>query len=305
MVRDAFADRNYWDKWIDFILDSIVEQRSILAVTPSKNPIYDPEYSFGLLMDISRLAMRRYSRGDSTSELKQHFPELLDAWELSNQLNERNCREHGGKNYRAWTFSLTNLDHYVWCFWLAGLALTLEIPGDQWRRLLALIGEEGKDHLLDRVIVSRSPSWKVGEELLHPRPYAMLLEAIDAPSERQGKLLRKFVNNWHKGLNRRGRERPYWYHWCDFNKRPLSMGIYFGLWCIEAAAAVKAFGLDDRLCLECRHYPADLIEDGRAPRYAQPISRGDKGNAMATSNTPNPFGVQNKYDSWKKRLFGW
>ena len=37
------------------------------------------------------------------------------------------------------------------------------------------------------------------------------------------------------------------------------MGNYFGSWCIEGIAAVKAFDLDDNLCLGHKHYPGDLL----------------------------------------------
>jgi len=270
MVRDALADRPYWNEWIDFSEKWITKKKNSLTF-PAENPMYDAEYSRSLIMIIFRLMLRKYSRGDSVSELGQYFPELLDAWELSNKLDERNCREYGKRKYRDWTFSLSNLDHYIWCFWLVGLVLTLGIPENQWKRLLVLIGEEGQDHLLDRVIATRTPNWKIGEDLQHPKPYAILLKAIDAPANQQAKLLRKFVNNWYKGLNRRGYDRPCWYIFGDPIKHPLSMGSYFGRWCIEAAAAVKAFDLDDSLCLDSRYYPGDLIEDGRSPRYAQPL----------------------------------
>jgi len=270
MVRDALTDRTYWDKWIDFSEKLIVEKKNDLA-RPAENPMYDAEYSRGLIMIVYELVLMKYSRGDSRPELGQYFSELLDAWELSNQLDARNCREYGQRKYRDWTFSLSNLDHYIWCFWLMGLALTLEVPEDQWKRLLTLIGEEGQDHLLDRVISTRTPSWKIGEGLQHPKPYATLLKAIDAPANQQAKLLRQFVNNWYKGLNRRGRAQPYWYNWANLSIKPLSMGLYFGTWCIEAAAAAKAFNLDDSLCLDSRYYPGDLIEDGRSPRYTQPL----------------------------------
>ncbi|MCD9117144.1 DUF1910 domain-containing protein [Pseudomonas bijieensis] len=54
------------------------------------------------------------------------------------------------------------------CFWLVGLGLALEIPDDQWQRLLVLIGNEGEDVLLDRIIASRSPARTVGPVLLYP-----------------------------------------------------------------------------------------------------------------------------------------
>ena len=163
----------------------------------------------------------------------------------------------------AW---VVNLDHYIVCFWLVGLALALEIPDSQWQRLLALIGNEGEDELLDRVIAQRQPNRKIGDKLCHPKPYQRLLDAINAPPDKQPQMLFTFVDKWYKELNRPPKkglsedtamyDRPYWYKYGDSN---FEGGAYFGRWCVEAVAAVKAFNLDDALCLGHEHYPGDLL----------------------------------------------
>lgn len=169
---------------------------------------------------------------------------------------------------RDWTFDLGDLNHYNWCFWLVGLALALEVPDDQWSRLVALIGGEGRDILLDRVIASRQPNRAIGTMLLHSKPYARLLKAIDAPRDRQAQLLRAFVDNWYPELARKGKNELWWYIYGDPVKHPLEMGSYFGRWCIEATAAVKAFGIDDRLCLGHEHYPGDLLRPNASMTHA-------------------------------------
>jgi hypothetical protein len=203
--------------------------------------------------------LRRYSHGDRVSEIGHLFPKLLDTWEMSNHLADGICAEDNLKTCRDWVFDLSDLNHYIWCFWLAGLALVLQIPDDQWTRLIALIGEGGKDILLDRVILSRQPSRIVGNTLLHDKPYARLLKAIDAPKERQATLLREFVDYWYPELKRRGKQQPWWYEYGDPEKHPLDKGCYFGRWCIEAVAAAEAFLLDDSECLDHPYYPGDLL----------------------------------------------
>lgn len=128
---------------------------------------------------------------------------------------------------------------------------------------MVLIGNEGEDELLDRVIASRQPMRRIGTKLCHPQPYQRLLDAINAPKENQPKLLLTFVEKWYKGLDRPPKkglseqtamyDRPYWYKYHTLE------GGYFGYWCVEAAAAAKAFGLDDTLCLGHPHYPGDLL----------------------------------------------
>ncbi|MGE5493448.1 MAG: PoNe immunity protein domain-containing protein [Actinomycetota bacterium] len=258
MIRAPMGDTKYWQKWTTFGEQTIQNNLESIQL-PSGNPIYEAQFVWDLSVEYLRLAITRYSKGDPIRDLSGRFSGLLDAWKLSNRLSEEICREHNLKTCRDWTFDLSNLNHYNWCFWLVGLALALEIPDDQWQRLLALIGGEGEDVLLDRVIASCQPERKIGTKLLHKKPYARLLKAIDAPKAEQAVLLRDFVEHWYPELARQGKEELWWYIYGDPVKHPLEKGSYFGRWCIEAVAAVKAFGLDDSLCLGHEHYPGDLL----------------------------------------------
>lgn len=177
----------------------------------------------------------------------------------------------GHNDPRSWVFDLHNLNHYNWCFWLVGLALSLNIPDAQWQRLLALVGGEGEDILLDRVIASRQPQRQIGGTLLHRKPYARLLKAIDAPQAEQAALLREFVEHWYAELERKSHDELWWYTFGDPDKSRLAGGCYFGRWCLEAVAAVKAFNLDDSACLGHEYYPGDLLRpDGPSTHPYRP-----------------------------------
>jgi len=262
MIRAPIGKKEYWDKWIDHKHIYIKEVQERIK-QPSGNPSYRPQYIFELVIDYLKLILRRYSRGDAVSELAQYFSPLLDAWEKSELLGKDVWTKEQQYTRHAW---VVNLDSYNHCFWLVGLALILEIPEEQWQRLLVLIDNEGEDELLDRVIASRQSERKIGNKLCYPKPYQRLLDAINAPKEHQAKLLREFVDKWYKELKQPGKKGmtryeslylyPYWYKYID---RGLESGWYFGNWCIEAVAAVKAFGLDDLLCLGHEHYPGDLL----------------------------------------------
>lgn len=300
MIRAPMGDQAYWDKWTAFGETTIRRKLTNLS-EPTKNPAYEAQFVWDLSREYGRLIITRYSRGDSIRELGQHFGGLLDAWELSNKLAaELNAQLKPGEGWdhrhlatapqvsrdprahndpRAWVFDLKNLNHYNWCFWLVGLALALEIPSEQWQRLLALLDAEGQDILLDRIIASRQPGRRVGSQLVHPKPYARLLAAIDAPKEQQAALLKNFVDHWYAELRRPAKDELWWYIYGDPVKHPLSMGSYFGRWCIEAVAAVKAFGLDDSLCLGHEHYPGDLLRpDGPS---THPVRQEAKGGLLA------------------------
>lgn len=258
MIRATLGDKRYWEervtnRWVS------IEMAEEQLNKPSGAPTYRAEYVWGLTEDHPRQTLTQYSRGDAIAQLYNPFPKVLEAWEMSNREAEAIRRDHGLEKCRDWDFQLSNLEHYNWCFWLVGLALVFDIPEDQWARLLALIGGEGEDSLLDRVIASRQPSRSIGAKLLHKKPYARLLKAINAPNDQQAQLLKDFVEHWYAELKRPVNKTLWWYDYGNPEVNPLEKGSYFGRWCVEAVATVKAFGLDDSLCLGHEHYPGDLL----------------------------------------------
>lgn len=274
MMRAPLGDTKYWDKWISFNFANIQNKREELKI-PAKNMSYAPNFVFGIARDNWELIFQRYSRGDPIHALASHFGGLLNAWEEAERLGKSVWTEEQQYTRHAWA---VNFDHYIVCFWLVGLAIALDIPEDQWQRLLRLVGNEGEDILLDRIIASRSPSRRIGTQLCFKKPYARLLVAIDAAAAQQPQLLHEFVVHWYEELGSISKSghakqtvahlQPYWYKLGNEN---FEGGAYFGRWCIEAVAAVKAFGLDDRLCLGHEHYPGDLLRpDGPSTHPARP-----------------------------------
>lgn len=258
MIRAPLGDKSYWERAISNGWNSISLVEEALT-KPSGNPAYRAEFVWGLTQDHPRQTLTQYSRGDAIAQLYNPFPKVLDAWELSNREAEFIEREYKPKHVRAWVFRLDYLEHYNWCFWLVGLAMVFDIPEDQWTRLVALIGGEGEDELLDRVMATRQKGRPIGSKLLHKKPYARLLKAINSAPEQQAALLRDFVDHWYAELKRPHNKAIWWYEYGNPEVNPLEKGSYFGRWCVEAVAAVKAFGLDDSLCLGHQHYPGDLL----------------------------------------------
>jgi hypothetical protein len=262
VIRDALKVQAFWDRWIDHYVYEVDHRKERLEDAFERED-YRPQYVYELSKTYFWLALHRYSRGDAISELPQCFEPLLCYWEEAEKLGLQVWTPEQQRVRHTWS---VNLDFYIDCFWLVSLALALEIPDAQWQRLIALIGNEGQDALLDRIIATRTPSRQVGTSLCYRKPYARLLEAIDAPRSRQASLLAIFVECWYEEVGaaaKSGREKqavphkePYWrgYHRLE--------GGYFGYWCLEALAAVKAFGLDDSQCIGHPHYPGDLLRPG-------------------------------------------
>lgn len=270
MKRDLRGSMAYWDKWVAYCGGLILSMQKTLE-QPSGDPSYRPQYVSELAKEHYELMLRRYCRGDAVVDLPQYFEDQLNAWEESERLGKGVWDSDTWYTRHSWR---VNLDHYIRCFWMTGLAFTLNMPDSQWQRLLALMGNEGEDALLDRVIAFRQPGRRIGEALCFPKAYQRLLEVVEAPEAERPKKLRAFIERWYPSLKNAGSPKfpppfrtPYWYTYGDHN---FEGGAYFGRWCIEAVAVATVFEIDDSASLDHPNYPGDLRQDNRCPRYPDP-----------------------------------
>lgn len=275
MIRALLGGPAYWDKCVEFQVHAITSI-AVQIGKPAGDTSYRPQFVFELVKENWHLLLARYSRGDPVVELAQYFEPMLDAWEQSERLGASVWTDTQKYTRRAWA---VNFDHYIVCFWLVGLALALRIPDGPWHRLVRLIGNEGEDALLDRIIATRSSDRKIGAELCFTKPYARLLAAVTAPAGEQATKLKEFLDHWYLDLatvGKSGRAKqasayvyPYWY---KLGEQKLDDSGYFGRWCVEAVAVVQAFNLDDSLCLGHVHYPGDLLRpDGPRTHSLKPL----------------------------------
>ncbi len=261
-IRATRGSCDYWVKWLGYCSNNIQEMLGNMR-SLSGDPSFRPQYLFVIGRECLEYVVRRYSAGLPPEEDHRHFSIMLDVWEESERLAQDVYTPEQQDSRNNWAI---NLDHYIICFWVVGLALAVDLPEDLWCRLIALIDNEGRDALLDRVISTRNPQRLIGNSLCHPKPFERLFKVLDAPRETQAGLLRAFVEHWYEELNRDGSiempatyRRPYWYTLGDVN---FEGGAYFGRWCFEAIAVVKAFNVDDSACLGHEHYPGDILRPG-------------------------------------------
>jgi hypothetical protein len=258
-MRDVLKDKHWFDERIRY-QEGAIQKFAVVAAEPGGNVEFLPEFVMQRSAKHLHLLMLEYSRGDQVGALKRHLYPLLDAWEEAERLGAAVWSAEVQRQRHSWA---GNISFYNRCFWLVGLALALELEDAPWKRLLKLIGNEGQDVLLDRVIATRQLGRPVGATLCHPKPYARLLAVLDGAKDRQPALLRDFVAHWYAELDRPPRKglsrqtnleaRPDWY---DNHE---GVNSYFGYWCVEAVAVAKAFDIDDSLCLGHPNYPGDLL----------------------------------------------
>jgi len=313
MIRAPFCDKEYWDKTIDFNIRANEEALQQIQL-PSGNPSARPQYVYQIAQRYLHLMFRCYSRGDDLSDLGQYFLPLIEVWEESIRLEKEFRSDVEIRDMYSWA---VHLHRYNIAFWLVGLALALDIPEPQWNRLLVLIGNEGEDILLDSIIAVRHPNRKIGTRLCHSKPYQRLLEVMTAPLDKQAIALSSFVENWFIELNELPRNetpskkpmpssRPYW---CRYGEQNMDGGAYFGQWCVEAIAAVKAFGFDDSLCLGHPNYPGDLLRPGSVTppdikRLPRPLKEWLKSQEHPIFKSSAPTEQKSSILNRFKKIFG-
>ena len=194
------------------------------------------------------LLLLRYSLGEDVSALAKLFPELVSVWELKLEFDRAGLdkaqlgRAH---NYAA------NRDIYQFASWMVCLGILLEASQEDFDRVVASV-QGVDDRVLDRLIASRVPGHPISETVLWPKPFALLEAALDAPEEQRPASMLKFVKAWYTQSRK-----VYW--WGYDTLSPEVAAKYFGYWCVEAAAAVAAFDIDDSVLVGNEYYPADLV----------------------------------------------
>ena len=86
-----------------------------------------------------------------------------------------------------------------------------------------------------------------------PKPYQALLEAVNARGEQQIKLIQKFLSGYYAGMRK-----TYWY-----DSHLGENAGFFGYWCFELAAFVKALNIEDSAFSDNIFYPIDLVKEAR------------------------------------------
>jgi hypothetical protein len=201
-----------------------------------------------LFRDHVELLLLRFSLGEKVTVLAPLFPELLTVWELKVAVDRGGLSETDFA--REHNFAMKR-DMYQWASWMVCLGILLDASDEEFARVVTSVSGVG-DRVLDRLIATRVPGHPLSDEVLWPKPFALLEAALDAPEEQRPGLMLKFVKAWFTQSRKN-----YW--WGIHELSPRVRTKYFGYWNVEAAAAVAAFGIDDSALVGNEYYPADLV----------------------------------------------
>lgn len=194
----------------------------------------------------------KYTFGEPIEEVKKEFANVIN---------------YANENWVGlWTLKLSAskilnqyiLSGYDEMLWMLSLGYLLDIPEDDFKKLVYLVDADGvKDILFEFIISAKLKDRKpISEESYRerfdiPRIFKKLREAIIDPDKSKAeKLVKEFIRvEWYRNHKGQG--------WYDCHKS--AHDVYYGYWSFETAAVVKILGLNDSEFKDWQYYPKDLV----------------------------------------------
>ncbi|MFM2465863.1 DUF1911 domain-containing protein [Paraburkholderia sp. RL17-368-BIF-A] len=207
-----------------------------------------------------QLLLLNYTAGQPIEELKAQLPDLIERFDVYIQ-HEVSPRSKNPPENVADTLEITQLDAYVYVFWLLALSRLLGHP----EFIPTVIGwvdkthkyNRGRDGLFENVVQALTGTHvEAPRVVLHAVPYRPLASATVRTPEERPALVKEFVDGWYKGM------KPTYWHGAHTD------GLYFGYWCLEAALVTVLWDIDDSSYRDNLVYPKDLVDYARQQQAA-------------------------------------
>jgi hypothetical protein len=240
--RDRRKDRQYFDHEVEYNADMQQQFREKIAA-PETIESHRRMLRFTVYRRELEQVILRYSRGDSLSQMRAGFSQLVDALEEYHREPGRNEGD------------FRRIDVYVRAIWIVALGILLDVDQLLFVRAADALAEGVGDAIFERLVAVRLPEMASTSALQHPEPYALLVRALDSEGTARDSLIHQFLDRWYDALSD-----TYWY-----GSHTRDDAGYFGYWCFCLAAFVKAFNIDDHSFGHHPHYPRDLVHESAQP----------------------------------------
>ncbi|QUP56194.1 DUF1911 domain-containing protein (plasmid) [Ralstonia syzygii] len=265
MRRQKFLGEKEYLEYQDQLVSWDQLARNSLA-TKELVPDSIDSYRWSIASDGLKLLILRYTAGHSIEELRSQFPAIIQDFDVY-IANERSPRLQDPPRAVADTLEITQLEAYVYVFWLLALCKLLRhetlIP-----KVMGWVDKtyefnRGRDILFENVVQALTGKHVETEKvLLHPLPYRPLGRAtVYAPEERSA-LVKEFVETWYKHM------KP-----CYWHGTHTEGSSYFGYWAFEAALVTVLWDIDDSSYRDHLVYPKDLVDWYRSHTDSVPDNR--------------------------------
>lgn len=194
-----------------------------------------------------------YTGGRPVDDVRAQLPAVIENFDAYIR-DEVSPRLQTPPRAVADTLEITQLEAYVYVFWLLALCKLLRCEA-QIPKVMSWVDEtfkfnRGRDGLFENVVHALTGESVPAERvLLHPSPYRPLARATVYAAEERPELVKEFVETWYKHM------KP-----CFWHGTHIEGTSYFGYWAFEAALVTVLWNIDDSSYRDHLVYPKDLVD---------------------------------------------
>jgi hypothetical protein len=246
-MRDRIKTTEYFDRQIINIKNSINQKLHWIETGETLIENINSSKRF-IVWDYIRIINCKYSLGINPVEL---YSDLLNAINTTYESWDGFWKLY----YKGKFLNQLVLDAYDQMLWMLSLGYLLDIPKEEFEKLIDVIdGHNVKDFLFEFIIRAKIKDRQPIKEESYEYGWILfgkLRRAITETNKiKAAQLVKEFVTkDWYKEHKNTG-----WY-----NSHRGTHDGYYGYWSFETAAVVKIMGLDDSGFRDCQYYPKDLV----------------------------------------------
>ena len=243
-LRDTFSDKNNNNGLIQVFQKAIQDSEERIQAIEQDEKEGIQKFSLDNKVVISNIRssicryqkgvmIATYTAGYSIEDFKGEYIKYVESLQLS---------WHGNSGY-------------LQMIWALSIGILLEIDEEIFDQLVSLVKKDDpEDYLIDYLIQSRHPEWKIRLNYNFPKPYGFTRKIIEEEDSEQAlKLLKEYVTKkWYPGHRDTG--------WYDLHKE--NIDNYYGYWSFESGALCKLKRLDYKQLEGLPYFPYDLVTEG-------------------------------------------
>lgn len=243
-LRDTFSDRNNIDGLINIFQKAIQDSEERIQGIEQDEKEGVQKFSLDNMVVISNIRssifryqkeimIATYTAGYSLEKFKSEYIKYIKNMKLS---------WHSNSGYEQMV-------------WALSIGIMLDIDEAIFDQIVDLVKKDDpEDYLIDYLIQSRQPDWKIRINYNFPRPYGFTRKIIEEENTEQAlKLLKEYsTKKWYQGSKDTG--------WHDLHKT--NNKSYYSYWSFESGAICKIKGLDYKELEGVPYFPYDLVAEG-------------------------------------------
>jgi len=246
-MRDTRKDSDYFETLLVDFEEALNETQAALDNGNFTSPSERVDVCQRLYQLAIMRAVSHYSYGAHLGDVRRYVLEILpyrkqlteycDKLPAPHQFYRNAFEKLGGQGDAVGS---KNINRYIYTLWWLSLLQACEADQAHLDEVLAIIGEQGKDALLDNIAIALGDvNRPISPTLYYPDVYQALHDAFSAEPEQQTILLNQFIEQWYAQL-----EDADWHenHECDCEFEYTD--YYIGYWCFELSLVANILSVN-------------------------------------------------------------